>query len=259
MYFLKKLHKTPHSVRPIISGTAGPTERLSSFMDYLQPLVENTPSYVKDSLTIISLVEHTTFPGDCILASIDVCSLYLNNLHEGVSSALKHLYNINPKKNDLSFPPYLAVEMLRIILEGNHFEFAGNMYKQVQGTAMGTKMAPAYANLFMCELETEFLKEEIVQPFVWRRFIDNILIIWPGSKEKLMELITRLNKYHTTIKFTSTISPEEVTFLDLTIFKGRRFNECGKLDIRPHFKKTKQISVPTLFFMSSQVNFLRNS
>ena len=242
IYFLKKLHKTPHSVRPIVSGTAGPTERLSSFMDYfLQPLVENTPSYIKDSSTIISLVEHTTFPGDCILASINVCSLYLNIPHEeGVSSALKHLYNINPKKNDLPFPPSVAAEMLRIILESNHFEFVGNMYKQVQGTAMGTKMAPAYANLFMSELETEFLKEEIVRPLVWRRFIDDILVIWPDSKEKLVELLTRLNKYHATIKFTSTISPEEVTFMDLTIFKGKRFNECGKLDIRPHFKKTNK-------------------
>ncbi len=30
------------------------------------------------------------------------------------------------------------------------------MYHQVQGTAMGTKMAQAYANIFMAELEENY-------------------------------------------------------------------------------------------------------
>ena len=170
-----------------------------------------------------------------------MCSLYLNIPHkEGVSSSLNHLYDINPEKDDLPFPPSVAAEMLRIILEGNHFEFADKMFKQVQGMAGGTKMAPAYANLFMCEVKIEFLKGETVQPHVWRRFIDDILVIWPGSKEELMGLLSRISRYHATLKFTSTNSPDKITFLDLTIFKGRRFKECGKLDIRPHFKKTNQ-------------------
>ena len=32
MYFLKKLHKNPHGIRPIVSGCSGPTERISSFI-----------------------------------------------------------------------------------------------------------------------------------------------------------------------------------------------------------------------------------
>ncbi len=28
MYFLKKLHKNPHGIRPIVSGCSGPTERI---------------------------------------------------------------------------------------------------------------------------------------------------------------------------------------------------------------------------------------
>ena len=37
------------------------------------------------------------------------------------------------------------------------FEFYGKMFRQTRGPAMGMKMAPAYANLFLDKLETEFL------------------------------------------------------------------------------------------------------
>lgn len=42
LYFLKKLHKGPHSVRPIVSGSGCPTEKLSAFIDnWLKPLVQD--------------------------------------------------------------------------------------------------------------------------------------------------------------------------------------------------------------------------
>lgn len=57
-YFLKKLHKGPREVRPIVSGVSGPTENLSAFMDYyLQPLVAAIPSYLKDSAHLIRILE----------------------------------------------------------------------------------------------------------------------------------------------------------------------------------------------------------
>jgi hypothetical protein len=45
------------------------------------------------------------------------------------------------------------VEMLTLVLKNNNFTFDGNHYHQINGTAMGTKMAPSYANIFMGDLE----------------------------------------------------------------------------------------------------------
>lgn len=40
MYFLRKIHKTPMTVRPIVSGSA---ENLSQFLDYfVSPHIEKT-------------------------------------------------------------------------------------------------------------------------------------------------------------------------------------------------------------------------
>ena len=41
---------------------------------------------------------------------------------------------------------------------GELIEFDGRFYLQKQGTAMGTKMAPSYANLFMGKLELRLLQ-----------------------------------------------------------------------------------------------------
>ena len=79
MYFLKKLHKNPHGIRPIVSGCSVPTERISSFLDHkIKPLVPTIPSYIKDSPHLISLLENTPIPSNAILTAIDVSSLYTN-------------------------------------------------------------------------------------------------------------------------------------------------------------------------------------
>ena len=41
------------------------------------------------------------------------------------------------------------VELLAQVLSLNNFQFDGQNYLQVGGTAMGTRVAPSYANIFM--------------------------------------------------------------------------------------------------------------
>ena len=59
----------------------------------------------------------------------------------------------------MTIPPGTMSDLLNIVLTKNYFQFADSMYHQIQGTAMGTKMAPAYANLFMAELEEETIRK----------------------------------------------------------------------------------------------------
>lgn len=48
------------------------------------------------------------------------------------------------------------VECLLFILMNNYFEFGDNIYHQRTGTAMGTNVAPTYANLFMGVFEGQY-------------------------------------------------------------------------------------------------------
>ena len=54
--------------------------------------------------------------------------------------------------------------MLRLVLKENSFQFNGKNYLQVHGTAMGTKMAVAFANIFMADIETHILSNSVAKP-----------------------------------------------------------------------------------------------
>ena len=242
LYFLKKIHKNPIAVRPIVSGCGGPTEKISELIDYhLQPHVQLIQSYVKDSGHMINIVENLKLTSNCIHATIDVKSLYLNIPHnEGIQAVLNVLYYNNKDSHLIPIPTGTMKDLLKIVLTQNYFQFSHEMFHQIQGTAMGTKMAPAYANIFMAELENKLLDHYPIQPIVWKIYIDDVLCIWPGNKEDLDKFIRYLNRSHPSIKFTYECSNHTVDFLDLTIFKGDRYKHNYTLDIKPFFKKTNK-------------------
>jgi hypothetical protein len=111
-----------------------------------------------------------------------------------------------------------------LVLESNVFEFKKEFWIQLLGTAMGTRAAPTYPNIFINQLETEMLENcpNHLREFIfdWKRFIDDILLLFLGTYEQLEELYTYLNSYHPTMKFDK---PEfdrtnnSTNFLDLNI------------------------------------------
>ena len=76
---------------------------------------------------------------------------------------------------------------------------------------MGTKMAPSYANIFMAELEEQLLANYPIEPALWKRFIDDILCIWPGPTSEFKEFLKYLNEAHPTIN--SEYSNTNVNYL----------------------------------------------
>ena len=93
LYFLKKIHKDPITVRPIVSCINGITEKISAFLDhYLQPLVTRTPAYLKNTAELLDLIKSTSIQSTSILCTVDVKSLYLSiPQSEGTQACLTHL------------------------------------------------------------------------------------------------------------------------------------------------------------------------
>ena len=77
---------------------------------------------------------------------------------------------------------------------------------------MGTKMAVAFANLFMAETETKMLSESKIKPKVWKRYVFSL---WDVSRKDIDLFIEQANTFHPTIKYTAEISEKEITFLDV--------------------------------------------
>ena len=107
--------------------------------------------------------------------------------------------------------------MADFVLKNNFFEFDTKIIQQISGTAIGTKFAPPYACLFMDRVENEFLDSELVKPWLWLRYIDDVFFIWTESEEKLEGFLNRLNVFHPNLKFTHEKSKSSVNFLDVSV------------------------------------------
>ena len=67
---------------------------------------------------------------------------------------------------------------------------------------MGTKMAVAFANIFMAKIEKEILRQSSIKPIFWKRFIDDVISVWDTSRNEIEEFLLKANNFHPTIKFT---------------------------------------------------------
>ena len=127
---------------------------------------------------------------------------------------------------------------MNLVLKNNVFEFNEQFYLQIQGTAMGTNMAPAYANLFMGKLE-QLINLAPNHIHTWKRFVDDTFIIWTETTAEFEEYMHTINQIHPTIKFTHEVSDMELTFLDVTLYKGDRLLHTNILDLRTHNQNYK--------------------
>ena len=108
-------------------------------------------------------------------------------------------------------------DLLRITLTMNNVTFNQQHYLQVHGTAMGSKMAPSFANLFLVIFEINALSDAPFHVHTWWRFLDDIFMIWTEGLDHLKIFIDYLNNIHPTIKFTSSHSLTNVPFLDVMV------------------------------------------
>ena len=217
----------------IISGCDGPTERLSAFVDkLLQPIAKQQESYLKDSTDFINFIniEKTRVPNNAILVSMDVTSLYTNiPQEEGIETVCRAYESFYEGESPI--PTQYLKRALELILQENSFQFTGKNYLQTHGTAMGTKMAVAFANIFMGKVESQILEPSAKKPLAWKRYIDDIFSIWNINRDEVMQFIEQANSHHPTIKYTAEISDKETTFLDTKVYKGERFAKQSILDI----------------------------
>ena len=79
---------------------------------------------------------------------------------------------------------------------------------------MGTKMAVAFANIFMGTVESQILRRSVLKPLVWKRFIDDIFSIWNINKDQVTQFIEQANSHHPTITFTAEIFDTDTTFTE---------------------------------------------
>ena len=241
LYFLRKVHKDPHRIRPIVSASAGPTAKISGHLcKRFAPHLEDVHSLVKNSIQVVQILESLDLSADpdITLVTLDVESLYPSIPQgPGIEMVLQRVCPTSPPTSRRNNFKNMLRDLLKIVLGDNHFEFSGNHYNQTRGVAMGTRCAPQFANLFMASLEEKALMSwGGTKPKLWLRFLDDIFMLWSESELSLFH--SHLNNQMSSINFTMESSPDTAVFLDLHITKGSRFRDKKHLDVSLHIKET---------------------
>ncbi|XP_044129867.1 uncharacterized protein LOC122923195 [Bufo gargarizans] len=201
--------------RPIVAGTGSIFSNISIFWDrLLRQYAVSARSYIRDTGDFLDKISGITLPDGCLMASFDVTSLYTSIDHtRGVSAVRRQLSGSEYSLDCQDF----IVQLLDLVLKNNYFLFMESFLLQLRGTAMGSNVAPTYANVFMAVLEEDlvYVSHHFSHVLGWWRYIDDVFLIWNGDS-------TSLESFHNfkldpEIAFTLTYSDTHVQFLDTTV------------------------------------------
>ena len=132
MYFLRKVHKHPHKLRPIVSACSGPTENISGFMvKIFEPHLEDITSLVRNTMAVVNVLEGLDLGAspDVLLVTFDVQSLYTSIPQGvGIEMVLQRISPTTPPTSRERHFKNMVRDLLKIILGDNHFSFNDKQY-----------------------------------------------------------------------------------------------------------------------------------
>ena len=169
---------------------------------------------VKDSFTFANFIQNCSL--EQFLCPFDISSLFINvRLDETIEICANALY-----RGHLDCPPFpedTFRELIPIATRGVEFSFNDQMYKQLDGVAMGSPLGPALANIFVGFYESR-LFDNTAKPAVYFRYVDDSIVIF-GSELDCDHFQEKLNLLHPALKFT--IKKEQNNSLHFTRCVGR--------------------------------------
>ena len=132
----------------------------------------------------------------------------------------KRLQQDDTLKDRTSIPIPNLCALVELCLKSTYFQFGESYYEQVEGAAMGSSLSPIVANIFMEDLETLALETAAWKPKMWRRYVDDVLIVWRHGDQLLQKFHQHLNKQNPLIQFTvERESEDKIAFLDVQLEK----------------------------------------
>lgn len=237
-YILPKVHKTPVSSRPIAADHSTLCSNLSKLLSDTFNSITQYPWIIRNSKQITDWLDSNVIGSSHLICTADVEALYPNmhSLHiRAMNIVIKtFLKNGFDADGNLLSSDFL-IKAFHTVLNNHFIIYNEQIYQQISGTAMGTAMAPPYANLALAYLETPILNKYSSDIILYGRYIDDIIVIWSNTIDTLRTFQNELQQ-RLQLKLTWTEPGNSCDYLDLHIFKGDRFNTTNLLDYRTHQK-----------------------
>lgn len=213
-YCLPKVHKDkiPPPGRPIASAINTVTYHTSKYLvNILGPVAAALPTVVNSADQFTTLLPEKLNQEHVILCA-DVTSLYPSiPTIEGLVRVRQVLIN---RTNVTAEKINLIIDLLHWILTNNFVEFDGSIYLQLKGTAMGTPVAPAYANIVLFTIEEPILRK-LGSKIFYFRYIDDICACLSVTEAKTF--VMEFNNTVKDIQLEAVTIEKKGVFLDIQL------------------------------------------
>ena len=240
-YLLPKIHKPiredtkAYPGRPILSGCSSANKPIDKLLaDQLTPLLKFLGRRLKDTKAFLNYLQtiKRKLPSNTILFSFDIESLYPSiPQQEAIEIVVKFFEMHKPKIKRRTASIDWIKKSLELVVGSNIFQFNNQHYQQIKGTAMGTSISVALAEIYV---HVTIEQNDYIRNITWRRYIDDIFGIHHGPKDKLMKIFNRLNQINPALKFTMECSNEKIPFLDTEVY----IDENRTLQTTIHYKES---------------------
>ncbi|PIK55475.1 hypothetical protein BSL78_07635 [Apostichopus japonicus] len=230
-YLLPKIHKPGNPGRPIISAMGPPPRRYpclwttSSNLLFLRLILISMTLQISSGNLKISKTKSPVQPSSVLSTSLlcTLTSLMLKVSQPRVQPCLRRSTLVHPSLTSKLSCNRFSPKQLHV-----HGQALPSKTRDCHGNQDGSFLAC----LFMSSLEERMLSTAPCCPLIWWRYIDDILL-WTSDEDSLLTFINHINSFHSTIKFTSDYSHQQVNFLDVTVRK-----EHGSLSTDLYTKPT---------------------
>jgi hypothetical protein len=173
---LPKVHKTPLDWREKGANPKWLTSIGSLIVHLLlYPILKEVPSYIHNSNEVIIELMNNDFSNTCAMLQADIESMYPSiDIVDGLNTLQLVLaedgrYTIQVQE--------LILTITEWVLYNNYMSYKDNVYKQINGTSMGTSLSVTYYCLYIAheeKLAIEKMKfRKFKDPLLYKRLVDD--------------------------------------------------------------------------------------
>ncbi|VDN39810.1 unnamed protein product [Dibothriocephalus latus] len=133
------------------------------------------------------------------MLSLDVSSLFTNVM---VTETIEYLCEfLVSNQLEIGIPTNVLKELLLKCTLNVQFLFDSQIYRQIDGVAMGSPLGPLLADIFIGKLEKFQLNDQIHMLKHYGRYVDDIFLIATTETDR-DALLNAVNQAHPSIQFT---------------------------------------------------------
>ena len=246
----------PAKIRVIISGTKSCSKNAQAWIgDQLQPIVEDTPTYVQDTAHAIDKINEIVHKRAPIIFTGDVEDMYPAAPRAkcriiAEAALIKHYANQTPHET-AGCPSLKTKRKAGVVAEieeivTSNIIFTTDIKDEYVTMGDGYGIGIGHSGQ-ICGLEIASCEQEanerakargIQQPSLLIRLQDDILGTFEGSEEELKEFLEIMDDIVAPRIITWETSKREAVWCDLRVKIGSSFRSTGKLDTELYQKPT---------------------